>query len=271
MDINSKITLHTGRMMPVFGLGTWKLSNETAATVTKALLIGYPMIDTSGDYGTQPDVGAGIKNSGIERDRLYVVTKVEEDEDAYEAARKNLIELQLDYADLMLIHRPPKDKRTGLKLWKGLIKAKADGMAKDIGVSNYSEEQISHLIEETGEVPVVNQIEWSPFGHSLNMLIYCRENNIAIQAYSPLTRAERLDDPRLRDMAKYYGKSAAQLLERWNLQMGTVPIIKANQIQHLEEDMDIFDFEISSEDMERLGLFNEEYSALGSSPQYIHH
>lgn len=269
MDINSKITLHSGKKMPILGLGTWKLSHETAATVTKALLIGYPMIDTSGDYGTQPDVGAGIKNSGIERDKIYVVTKVEENEDAYEATRKNLIELQLDYIDLMLIHRPPKDKTTSLKLWKGLIKAKADGMTKDIGVSNYTEEQIAHLIEETDEVPVVNQIEWTPFGHSLNMLRYCSENNITIQAYSPLTRAERLNDSRLKEMADKYEKSPAQILERWNIQMGTVPIVKANHIDHLEEDMDVFDFEIDEDDMAMLNSMNEQYSALGSTPQYI--
>ena len=268
MDINSKTRLHTGRKMPVLGLGTWKLSHETAATVTKALLIGYPMIDTSGDYGTQPDVGAGIKHSGIERDRIYVITKVEEDEDVYKATRKNLIELQLDYADLVLIHRPPKNS-SGRRLWKGLIKAKGDGLAKDIGVSNYSEKQIAELIDVTGEAPAVNQIEWSPFGHSMHMLRYCRENDIVIQAYSPLTRAERLNDPRLKKMAEKYQKSPAQILERWNIQMGIVPIVKANRIEHLEEDMDIFDFEIDENDMAVLNSMNEHYSALGSAPQYI--
>ena len=268
MDINSKIRLLSGRKMPVLGLGTWKLSHETAATVTKALLIGYPMIDTSGDYGTQPEVGAGIKHSGIEREKIYVVTKVEEYEDAYESTRKNLVELQLDYADLVLIHRPPEDK-VGLKLWKSLIKAKGDGMTKDIGVSNYSEAQITKLIEATGEVPVVNQIEWSPFGYSLEMLRYCRENDIVIQAYSPLTRAERLNDPRLKEIAYKYERSPAQILERWNIQMGIVPIVKANHINHLEEDMDIFDFEIHEDDMAMLNSMNEHFCSWFHAPYII--
>ncbi len=268
MDITSKIRLRSGNLMPVLGLGTWQMSHETAATVTKALMIGYPMIDTSGDYGTQPDVGAGIKNSGIERDKIYVVTKVEEDENAYESTRKNLIELQLDHADLILIHRPP-DEGVGINLWKDLIKARQEGMTKDIGVSNYSVQQIARLIDETGEIPVVNQIEWSPFGHSMEMLRYCRQNGIVIQAYSPLTRAEKLDDPRLRGLAGKYDKKPAQILTRWNIQLGTVPVVKANRIEHLEEDMDVFDFKITDSDMETLDAMNEEYSALGSRPQYI--
>lgn len=270
MNINSKVRLHTDRKMPVMGLGTWQLSHETAATVTKALMLGYPMIDASGDYGTQPSVGAGIKNSGIQRDKLYIITKVEENDESYEATRKNLVELQLDWVDLLLIHRPPADG-VGLDLWKGLIKTKGDGMAKDIGVSNYSIDQMARLIEESGEVPVVNQIEWSPFGHSQEMLEYCRENDIVIQAYSPLTHAERLGDPQLKEIAGHYDKSPAQLLTHWNLQLGTVPIVKANRIEHLEEDMDVFDFEIDDEDMAALNSMNEEYSALGEKPQYIKH
>ncbi|HYF96414.1 MAG TPA: aldo/keto reductase [Patescibacteria group bacterium] len=268
MDIDSKIILRTGNPMPIFGLGTWKLDKDTVATVSKALLLGYPMIDTSGDYGTQPAVGEGIRNSRIPRRMIYVVTKVEEDEDSFQATIKNLKELQLDYVDLMLIHRPPESS-AGIDLWRGLIQVKNEGLAKDIGVSNYSIDQIEELIASTSEVPVVNQIEWSPFGHRPEMLEYCQDKNIALQAYSPLTRAERLDDDTLRDIAMQYDKTPAQILARWNIQLGTVPIIKANKIEHLEEDMDIFDFEISADDMATLNSLNEEYSALGPSLQYV--
>jgi diketogulonate reductase-like aldo/keto reductase len=125
---------------------------------------------------------------------------------------------------------------------------------------------INELASATGEVPAVNQIEWSPFGHSMAMFSYCRENDIVIQAYSPLTRTDRLDDARLAQLAEKYKKSPAQLLLRWNLQLGTVPIPKANQKPHLEENIDIFDFEISEEDMEIFGSLNERYSALGALP-----
>lgn len=263
MDKNSTVTLHTGGRMPVLGLGTWQLSEHTAQTIADALELGYRMIDTSGDYGTQPGIGEGIKRSGAGRNDFYLVTKVEETDDAYEATRKNLQDLQLEYADLMLIHRPPKDS-AGENLWRGLIRAKQEGLAKDIGVSNYTIDKIEKLIDATGEIPTVNQIEWSPFGYSVDMAEYCQGREIIIQAYSPLSRTERLDDPRLQGIAATYGKTPAQVLIRWNLQLGTVPLPKANQRAHLEENIDVFDFEISEDDMAALGSLNEHYSALGS-------
>lgn len=267
MDINTKLQLHTGRQMPILGLGSWQLSHDTAGIVSKALNMGYPMIDTSGDYGTQPGIAKGIKNSGVKRDDFYLVTKVEETDDAYSATKKNLEELQLGHVDLMLIHRPPQ-AGAGVELWEGLIRARKEGMTKDIGVSNYSEDQIQELFETTGTMPVVNQIEWSPFGWSKKILNYCKENHIIIQAYSPLTRQERLDDEELRDIAEKYNKSPAQLLIRWAIQMGVVPLPKANKLEHLQENIDVFDFELSSEDMELLCDKNEHYSSLSSKPVY---
>lgn len=270
MNARSTIVLRSGREMPVMGLGTWKLTQETAATVAKAIELGYRMIDTSGDYDTQPGVGEGLRMSEMDREDLYLVTKVEETEDSYESTRQDLRELGMDYADLMLIHRPPEDE-AGLDLWEGLIRAKKEGFARDIGVSNYSADQIQALIDATGEVPVVNQIEWSPFGHSMEMLGYCQENGIVIQAYSPLTRRERLDDKTLKDIAAAYGKTPAQLLIRWNIQLGNVPIVKANHEAHLRENLDAFDFTINASDMEAINDLNEEYSALGSLPYVERH
>jgi 2,5-diketo-D-gluconate reductase A len=268
MDIQSTVKLRSGNKMPIMGLGTWQLTENTASTIVKALQLGYRMIDTSGDYGTQPGVGEGIKNSGVARDAIYLVTKIEEDDDAYDAARKNLKELQLDYADLILIHRPPPTE-AGEDLWKGLIRARKDGLTKDIGVSNYSIERIRALIKATDEVPAVNQIEWSAFGYSQDMLNYCQENNIIIQAYSPLTRTERLDDDVLQEVSAKYGKTPAQILIRWCLQVGTVPLPKANNEEHLKQNIDVFDFEISRADMDKLNGLNEKYSSLSSCPEYM--
>jgi diketogulonate reductase-like aldo/keto reductase len=251
--------------MPILGLGTWKLTKHTSETVAKALQMGYRMVDASGDYGTQPDVGRGLRNSGLDRDDIYVVTKVEETDDAYEAALKDIDELSLAYADLMLIHRPPQDE-VGQDLWEGLLRAKREGLTKDIGVSNYSIEQIQTLIDITDEVPVVNQIEWSPFGHSQEMLDYCHDHGIIIQAYSPLTHHERLDDKTLQELAAKYHKTPAQLLIRWNIQLGNAPIIKANSEQHLHENLNVFDFAINEDDMSEIASLNEQYSALGSLP-----
>lgn len=265
MTKESTIPLHTGNDMPVFGLGTWQLTNDTAGTVGYALEIGYPMIDTSSDYGTHHGIAEALSNFAGERENLYIVTKVEETDDAYERTKSNLRELNLEYVDLMLIHRPPREG-AGEELWQDLIKAKNEGLIADIGVSNYSTMLIDALIEATGEVPTVNQIEWSPFGYSEDMLRYCKERNIVIQAYSPLTRGKRLDDETLIHIAEKYKKTPAQILLRWNIQMGTVPLPKANQKEHLEENIEVFDFIISDEDMVALNELNEHYSSLSSLP-----
>lgn len=251
--------------MPLIGLGTWELTDDTAGTVEEALRRGYRMIDTSRDYGTQPGIGEAIRRSGLDRREIFLITKVEEDEDAYQATGRNLRELGLDYADLMLIHRPPPSG-VGRDLWESLIQAREDGLAKDIGVSNYSPGQMQELSDTRGEIPVVNQIEWSPFGWSPETLEYCRERGVVIQAYSPLTRAERLDDERLVEMARDYGKTPAQVLIRWNLELGVAPLPKANRREHLIENLRVFDFEIGQARMAELEQLNEHYSSLGSLP-----
>jgi 2,5-diketo-D-gluconate reductase A len=268
MSIESTVHMSSGHEMPVIGLGTWQLTQDTVGTVEEALRLGYPMIDTAVDYGTQPDIGEAIRRDGIRQEDLYLVTKVEEDEDAYDATVRNLDELTLDYVDLMLIHRPPDDG-AGLELWEGLIQAKEEGLARDIGVSNYSVGQIEDLIDATGEVPTVNQIEWTPFGWSHEMLDYCHDQGIIIQAYSPLTRAKRLDDERLTGIAADYGKTVAQLLLRWNLQQGVVPLPKANRKEHLAENIAVFDFEISDEHLAELNELNENWSSLSRAPLYL--
>lgn len=265
MNQNSTVSLRTGNPMPVLGLGTWQLLHNTVDTVSYALKLGYKLIDTSSDYGTQPGIGEAIKNSGVDRKEIYLTTKVEETDDAYERTKTNLEELGLEYVDLTLIHRPPLFG-AGEKLWQGLLTAKEKGLTKDIGVSNYSIALINRLIKTSGETPAVNQIEWSPFGYSENMKEYCQDNKIIIQAYSPLTRGRRLTDRTLIEVAQKYDKTPAQILIRWNLQSGTVPLPKANQKKHLEEDIAVFDFDISEEDMQRLNNLNENYSVFGLLP-----
>lgn len=267
MDTHSRIELHTGRTMPLIGLGTWKLENAASATES-ALELGYPMIDTSGDYGTQPGIAKGLERSGVPRDDIFIVTKIEEDEDAYESAERNVGELGIESADLILIHRPPQEG-VGERLWEGLIRAREDGVTRDIGVSNYSTAQLDTLIEASGEVPVVNQIEWSPFGFSEDMRAYCADRGIIVQAYSPLTRHEMLDDPRLGSIARAYGKSPAQIILRWNLERGTVPLPKAGKPEHQRENIEIFDFTLSERDVETLNNLNAHHSALGDRLQYI--
>jgi 2,5-diketo-D-gluconate reductase A len=265
MNTDTTVGLRTGRSMPVLGLGTWQLNDDTAGTVEEALRLGYRMIDTSGDYGTQPGIGEALRRTDLDRAEIFLVTKVEEDEDAYDATRRNLEELGVEYADLMLIHRPPRTG-SGRELWDGLIRARDEGLSVDIGVSNYSVEQIDELIESTGETPAVNQIEWSPFGWSREMLDYCAQHGVVIQAYSPLTRGRRLDNERLRSVAARHGRTPAEVLLRWSVQRGAVPLPKANRRDHLAENLGALEFELSGADLDVLNSLNEEYSSLGSLP-----
>ncbi|MDG4647834.1 aldo/keto reductase [Roseibacterium sp. SDUM158017] len=265
MDRHARIDLRRGGTMPVLGLGTWKLTDETARCVAEALEVGYRMIDTAVDYGSQPGIGAAIAGCGLDRGEIFVVTKIEEDDDPRGGVERDLSELGLDYADLTLIHRPPPDG-PGEELWRGLLRAREEGLVREVGVSNYAAEQVDDLIARTDVVPAVNQLEWSPFGHSWNLLEHHRERGIVVQAYSPLTRAERLDDPELTRIAREHGKTPAQVLLRWNLQIGTVPLPKANRPGHFRENLDIFDFEIPEAHMMRLETLEAHYSALGGLP-----
>ena len=263
----SRYILQSGQRMPLLGLGTWQLRHHTAETVECALDVGYRMIDTSGDYHTQRGIGDALRAAGIPRDSLYVVTKVEQTGNAYADLCANLAELKLDYVDLALIHRPP-EIGVGEPLWQGLRRAQREGMARDIGVSNYSIDQIEELVYRTGVMPAVNQIEWTPFGHSPRMLDFCRDNEILIQAWSPLTRARRINDDKLCAMAARYGKTPSQIILRWNMQLGVVPLPKANHVSHLRDNLHVFDFELSPTDMARLNGLNEHYSSF-ESLQYV--
>ncbi|HSI80089.1 MAG TPA: aldo/keto reductase [Solirubrobacterales bacterium] len=257
------VRLRTGAEMPVLGLGTWQLTGDDAREgVPHALELGYRLIDTADDYHNQAEIGEALRASPVSREDVFLTSKVEEDEDAYEATKERLRDLGEDYLDLCLIHRPPPSG-AGEELWEGLLRAKADGLAREVGVSNYTPEQIDRASDATGEVPVVNQIEWSPFGHSREVLEHARERGVVIQAYSPLTRGKRLGDATLAEVGAAHDKTPAQVMLRWAIQLGTPPVPKAATPAHREENLAEFDFELSDVEVERLTALNERYSSLG--------
>lgn len=265
MDARSSLQLRSGSAMPILGLGTWELTDDTAGTVAHALQLGYRMIDTAADYGTHAGIGEAIRRVSLDRRELFITAKTEENEDAYAGTCRDLDELGLDHVDLVLLHRPPPGG-PGLDLWRGLVAAREAGLARDIGVSNYSVDQMRQIADATGNMPAVNQIEWSPSGHASQMLAFCQDNGILIQAYCPLTRTRRLGDATLNEIAGRHDKTPAQILIRWNLQLGTAALPKANRLDHLKENIEVFDFELTDDDMLQLGDLNEHYSALGSLP-----
>jgi diketogulonate reductase-like aldo/keto reductase len=253
--------LPSGHRMPLLGLGTRELNFHTVDTVCSALELGFRMLDTSPAYHTQRGIGDAIRACGFERHDIFVVTKVEPHGDTYAALHKNLAQLRLEYVDLALVHGVPKHD-AGEMAWHGLRRAKRDGLAHDIGVDSFPIDGVEELVYRTGEMPAVNQLEWSPFGHSPRMLDFCHDNGILILARSPLTRAQRLNDDKVGAMAARYGKTPAQLLIRWNLQLGVVPLPKANHVQHLRDNLHVFDFEIAAQDMTRLNALNVHFSVI---------
>jgi len=260
------IALRGGAAMPLLGLGTWQLTGDEARDGARhALEIGYRLIDTADDYRNQAELGEAIRDSGVAREEIFLTSKVEEDEDAHAATGQRLRDLGQDYLDLCLLHRPPPGG-AGEALWEGLLEARRDGLAREVGVSNYTAAQLDRLIEATGEAPAVNQVEWSPFGHSAALLDHARAHGVVIQAYSPLTRAKRLDDPVVAEIAEVREGTPAQVLLSWAIELGTPPVPKAASAAHREENLGALELELGAAEVRRLGDLNEGWSALAGLP-----
>lgn len=262
MTIDSAIKLNNNIEIPRLGLGVYlsKPGKKTFDAVTWAIKAGYRHIDTAKAYKNEGDVGKAIKESGINREEIFVTTKLWNENQGYDSALKafdmSLGDLGFDYVDLYLIHWPVENKRKDS--WRALEKIYHDGRAKSIGVSNYT---IRHLkeMESYSEVkPVINQVEFHPFLYQKDLLDYCRMKDIQVEAYSPLAKAERMDDPELNDIAGKYSKSPAQIMIKWSLQHDLVVIPKSVHKDRIIENSQVYDFEISEPDMEKIDVLNED-------------
>jgi len=265
LNINSKVKLNNGVEMPLFGLGTWEISEgETIVNAVQlAISNGYRHIDTARIYGNEKGVGKGIKLSleeqGIKREDIFITTKLWIDSFKYEKALKafnrSLNNLGLDYVDLYLLHWPEPTYRR--EAWKALETILKEGKARSIGVSNFYQYHLDELLSGTDIIPAVNQVEFSPYLYLKELKEYCDNKGIRLEAYSPLTRGRKLNDIKLMDMANKYNKSSAQILIRWGLQHNVIEIPKSSTEVHIIENSKIFDFTISEEDMAILDKFNE--------------
>lgn len=258
MDINTKVNLNNGVEMPALGLGVWESAegNECENAVIEATKAGYRHIDTAAIYGNEKSVGNGIKKSGISREEIFITTKLwNGDHDNPEGAlEESLKKLQLDYVDLYLIHWPVPERN---KTWKMLEQFLEEGKCRAIGVSNFTIRHLEELLKQSKIIPAVNQVEFTPYLFQKELLEYCKSKGIQLEAYSPLTRGIKLKDPKLVEMANRYNKTPAQILLRWNSQHGVVVIPKSTRKERILENSDIFDFEISEDDMKKLDSFNE--------------
>jgi diketogulonate reductase-like aldo/keto reductase len=262
LTLESRAKLNNEIEIPRLGLGVYQSppGQITLRAVRYALKIGYRHIDTAELYGNEMDVGRAVQESGIRRDDVFITTKVWNSHQGYDstlyACKGSLRRLGLSYVDLYLIHWPVQG--LGDETWKAMIKLLHQGKARAIGVSNYSIRELNELIAKSDIIiPTVNQVEFHPFLYQEELLQFCRNNKIQLEAYSPLTRAKRLYHPNIIEMAKKYGKTPSQVLIRWSLQHDLVVIPKSIHEARIKENSQVFDFHLEPEDMKLLNSLNE--------------
>jgi 2,5-diketo-D-gluconate reductase A len=252
------IELNNGTTIPQLGFGVFQIDpSDTAESVQTAFDAGYRHIDTAQMYGNEAEVGEAIAKADIPRDQLWITTKCNNSnhgyDDAQSALDESLSKLGLDYVDLYLIHWPLPGKNLYVDTWKGLEKAYADGKARAIGVSNFQSHHLDRLLEETDTVPAINQIELHPHLQQAAMLAYDDRHGIATEAWSPIGQGKGLlDAPELATIAESHGKSAAQVVLRWHIELGTIIFPKSVTAERIRENFDIFDFELTADEMETI-------------------
>ncbi|MFP9128691.1 aldo/keto reductase [Niallia sp. BSM11] len=261
MNLQSTVKLNNGVEMPRFGLGVFKVEEgqEVIDSVKSAIKAGYISIDTAAVYKNEEGVGQGIKESGANREDLFITTKVWNADQGYEstlaAFETSIQKLGLDYIDLYLVHWPVKGKYK--ETWKALEKLYKDGKVKVIGVSNFHQHHLEDLLEEAEIVPMVNQIELHPLLSQVELRDFCKEKGIVVEAWSPLAQGKLLDNPVLAEIAGKYNKSTAQIILRWDLQNDIVTIPKSIKEHRIIENADIFDFELTNEDIDKINALNK--------------
>jgi 2,5-diketo-D-gluconate reductase A len=255
--------LNNGRMIPQFGFGVFQIRPEdTAAAVAAALQAGYRHIDTAQMYGNEKQVGEAMARSGLDRADVFVTTKLNNDahvpDDARRAFSESLSALGFDYVDLFLIHWPLPTRYGGdyVSTWKSLEGFYRDGRARSIGVSNFQPHHLRRLHEESEIRPAVNQIEVHPFLTQPDLRAFCAEHEIAVEAWSPLAQGEVLDDPEIVSIAGRAGKTPAQVILRWHIERGDIIFPKSVTPARIKENIDIFDFELSGEDVETISALD---------------
>jgi 2,5-diketo-D-gluconate reductase A len=253
------VRLNDGAEIPQFGFGVFQIpAEETVTAVRTALDAGYRHIDTAQMYGNEAEVGRAIAESGVPREEIFVTTKLNNDGHGYDAALgaldESLRKLGFDHVDLFLIHWPRPQEGRYVETWTALEKLKADGKARSIGVSNFTIEHLDRLAERTGTVPAVNQIELHPQFPQAALRAYHAEHGITTEAWSPIGQGgDLLEDGRLRALADEHGRSPAQIVLRWHIQLGNIVFPKSVTPSRIAENIDVFDFALSDQDMAAIG------------------
>ncbi|MGB6103166.1 MAG: aldo/keto reductase [Pusillimonas sp.] len=266
------VTFHDGKTVPQVGLGVWQIKDDEAASVVEtALEIGYRSIDTAAIYGNETGVGKGIAQSGIPREELFLATKLWNDRHGHDISKaafaESLEKLGLDYVDLYLIHWPVPQNGLFVEAWESMIQLRDEGRAKSIGVCNFNISHLQALLDETGVLPVLNQIELHPHFQQAELRDFHAEHGIITEAWSPLGRGRLLNDATLTRIARKHQRSAAQVILRWHTQLGNMVIPKSVHADRLRENFHIFDFVLEDADMAAIAALDRPDGRDGPDPE----
>lgn len=259
-NIQDTVTLHNGVKMPQLGFGVFKVEegSQTVESVKKALEIGYRAIDTAAIYKNEEGVGQAIRESGIPREELFITSKVWNSDQGYESTLKaydeSLKRLGLEYLDLYLIHWPVKGKYNDT--WRALEELYKDGRVRSIGVSNFHVHHLEDLFANSELKPVIDQVELHPRLAQPELREFCEKNEIKVEAWGPLGQGHLIDEPTLKHISEKHEKTTAQVLIRWHLQHGIVVIPKSVTPSRIEENANVFDFELSLDEMNQIDALN---------------
>ena len=265
------IALNNGTAIPQLGFGVFQIEpSDTAEAVAAALKIGYRHIDTAEMYGNEAQVAEGIRQSGVDPADIWVTSKLNNNAHGYDKALaafdETLRKLDIAAIDLMLIHWPLPTVGDSVATWQALEQVYREGRARSIGVSNFNPEHLERIAKECEVVPVVNQIEAHPYFPQNELLTYNSEHDIATEAWSPIAQGAVLNDPVINDIAASHRKTPSQVTLRWHIQRGSIVFPKSTHPERMRENFDIFDFQLSSEDMERISALGRSDGRTGPDP-----
>lgn len=271
LTIDSTVTLNNGVEMPRLGLGVFRtdVGSETENAVRWALEAGYRAIDTAAAYGNEAEVGRVVRSGPVPREEIFVTSKIATGDLSYDKTKaafdESMTRLGLDYVDLMLIHWPVNDWPGA---WRALEEVYKTGRVKAIGVSNFLQHHLETLFENAEITPAVNQFEFHPYLQQPDLQAFCRQHNIAITAWAPIMKGRVVDVPALVEIGDKYGKSAVQVTLRWMLQIDILTIPKSARKERILSNADIFDFELSDEDIQTINALDKE-ERIGTHPDKI--